>query len=147
MSIQVFCRFSNWVLCFLFLFLFFTLNVEISLYFLKTIFGHICCWQIFSPSLFLFIHIHRVFRWTNFLDFWWCMVYQFFLLWALLLIPSLKILHLALHPEDFLLIFFPESLISLPSTFKSTIYFGLIYVKVMRFRLRFIFLVMDVQLH
>ena len=63
----------------------------------------------------------------------------------MLLVPSLKTLHLALGPEDFLLSFFPKNVIVLSSIFKSTIHFGLIYIKGMRFRLRFIFLLMDVQ--
>lgn len=55
------------------------------------------------------------------------------------LVPSLKSLHLALDPENFLLRLFPKSLKVLPFIFKSTIHFGLIYIKGMRFRLKFFF--------
>ena len=49
---------------------------------------------------------------------------------------------MALGPENFLLRFFPKSLKVLSSIFKSTIHFGLMYVKSMRFRLRLLLLLL-----
>lgn len=67
------------------------------------------------------------------------LIYQFFLLWAVPLISSLKTLRLPLGPEDFLLLLFLEHYIALHFTFKSMIHFVLNFISGVMFWSRFTF--------
>ena len=62
-------------------------------------------------------------------SFWWGPLYQFWLLWIMHLVSSLRTLCLTLGPKIFSLFFSPKSFISLLFTFKSLINFELIFVQ------------------
>lgn len=81
-----------------------------------------------SPQFVAFHPFHRVFHKVKFLILMRSTC-QYFLLWIMLLVPSLWTPHLTLGPKEFLLCFFSKCFIVLHFTFKSTIPFKLMFNK------------------
>lgn len=80
-------------------FYYWTLKVLYTCYI--RVFSQICGLQIFLPACSLSFHpLNRVFYWPK--PCWWGSIYRLFLLWIVILVSSLKTLHLVLTPKGYL---------------------------------------------